>query len=134
MPIFEFTCNTCNNNRKFPVLVGVVASATPPTCPKCRGTDLKKLVSRFARVRSEDEAMESLADKADSADMEDPKAMRRFMKEMASEMGEDMEGEDFEQMMDEAMEEEAHGGPEGGGSDEDGGGGLGTAGGMADDL
>ncbi len=35
MPIFEFSCNTCS--RKFSALVGVVASAQPPQCPKCGG-------------------------------------------------------------------------------------------------
>jgi putative FmdB family regulatory protein len=123
MPIFEFTCNTCNTGRKFSALVGVVATATPPVCPKCGGTDLKKAVSRFARVRSEDDALEALADRADNADLDDPATMRRFMKEMAGEMGEDMDGEDIEQMMEEAMEEEAggagDGGPEGGGAGDD---------------
>jgi hypothetical protein len=83
---------------------------TPPVCPKCGGTDLKKAVSRFARVRSEDDALEALADRADNADLDDPATMRRFMKEMAGEMGEDMDGEDIEQMMEEAMDEEAGGG------------------------
>ena len=114
MPIFEFQCNACS--RKFSALVGVVADAQPPACPKCGRRDLKKLVSRFARVRSEDEAMDALADRADSADLEDPREMRRLMKEMAGEMGEDMEWEEFEQMMEEAMEEEA-GGEAGGGGD-----------------
>ena len=108
MPIFEYTCNACSRN--FSALVGVVADAAPPSCPKCGSTDLKKRVSRFARIRSEDDAMESLAEAADSADMDDPKAMRRFMKEMSREMGEDMDGEDFEEMMEEAMQDEAGGG------------------------
>ncbi len=123
MPIFEFTCNTCNTRRKFSALVGVVANATPPVCPKCGGTDLRKAVSRFARVRSEDDALEALADRADNADLDDPVTMRRFMKEMASEMGEDMDGEDIEHMMEEAMDEEAGGAadnaPEGGGQSDD---------------
>ncbi len=105
MPIFEFTCNTCNNQRKFSVLVGVVANAAAPVCPRCGGTDLKKAVSRFARVRSEDDALGSLADRADETDMDDPATMRRFMTEMASEMVED--ADDFEQMMEEAGDEEA---------------------------
>ncbi len=112
MPIYEYTCNACA--RKFSALVGVVAGATPPSCPRCGATDLKKLVSRFARVRSEDDAMDSLAEAADSADIDDPKAMRRFMKEMSREMGEDMDGEDFEEMMEEAMQEDA--GSSGGGA------------------
>ena len=123
MPIFEFTCNTCGDKqRKFPVLVGVVADAAPPACPRCSGTDLKKAVSRFARVRSEDDALDALADRADTADMDDPATMRRFMKEMASEMGEDADGEDMEQLLDEAMDEEAAAGdddPPGDASSED---------------
>jgi hypothetical protein len=75
-------------------------------------------VSRFARLRSEDEAVDALAERADSADLDDPKEMRRLMKEMAGEMGEDMDGEDFEQMMEEAMDEEAAGG--GGAADDAG--------------
>src|SRR5688500_13429606 len=99
MPIFEYTCNACS--RRFSALVGVVANAQPPACPKCGGTDLKKLVSRFARVRSEDEALDSLGDAADTMDMEDPRAMRRMMKEMSGAMGDDMDGEDFDQIMEE---------------------------------
>jgi hypothetical protein len=43
-------------------------------------------------------------------DMEDPRAMRRLMKEMSGAMGDDMDGEDFDPIMEEAMEEEAGGG------------------------
>lgn len=119
MPIFEFTCNTCGNNRKFSVLVGVVADAAAPGCPRCGGTDLKKAVSRFARLRSEDDALDSLADRADQADLDDPRTMHRFMKEMASEMGED--GEDLEEMLDESIGEDA---ADGGGDDPGAGGAL----------
>jgi putative FmdB family regulatory protein len=105
MPIFEYTCNTCANGRKFSALVGVVANATPPQCPRCGGTDLKKLVSRFARVRSEDEAIDALADDADNLDMDDPKAVRRLVREMAGGMGDDMDADEFEQIMDEASDD-----------------------------
>lgn len=110
MPIFEFTCNTCASNRRFSALVGVVADSKPPACPKCGGVDLKKAVSRFARVRSEDDAIDALAEQADNMDADDPKAMRRLMREMAGELGEDMEGDEMEALMDEAMDDEASGG------------------------
>lgn len=64
-------------------------------------------MSRFARVRSEDEVLDSLADAADldGIDEDDPASVARFMHKMGGEMGEDF-GDDFEQ----AMEEELAGG------------------------
>jgi putative FmdB family regulatory protein len=109
MPIFEFRCRDCA--RTFSTLVGVVADAPPPACPKCGRSDtLTKLVSRFARLRSEDDALDALADQADAVDENDPQAMRRLMKDMAGEMGDDLDGDEFESLMDEAMDEEAGGG------------------------
>jgi putative FmdB family regulatory protein len=109
MPIFEFACNACTSGRKFSALVGVVANAAPPACPKCGSTDVRKLVSRFARVRSEDDAIDALADRADGMDMDDPKAMRRLMRDMASEMGDDMDADEFEALMEDAADAEAGG-------------------------
>ncbi|MBC8102063.1 MAG: zinc ribbon domain-containing protein [Cytophagales bacterium] len=101
MPIFEFRCSHCG--RKFSALVGVVAGANAPVCPKCGASEgLTKLVSRFARLRSEDEALDSLAEQADTLDEEDPRAMRRLMKEMAGEMGDDLDADEFEALMTEA--------------------------------
>lgn len=109
MPIFEYTCNACKTGRKFSALVGVVADATPPACPRCGGTDLTKVVSRFARLRSDDEAIDSLAEQADSMDFDDPKAVRRMVREMAGGMGDDMDPAEFEQLMEEAEAEESGG-------------------------
>ena len=79
MPIFEYTCDACG--RRFSALVGVVANPKGPACPKCGGQALTRQVSRFARVRSEDDRMESLADESKYGDIEnDPRAMRRFVK------------------------------------------------------
>jgi len=104
MPIFEFVCNTCATNRRFSLLVGVVADARPPVCPKCGGVDLRKAVSRFARVRSEEDSLDALAEAADGIDDSDPRAVRRLMKDMASEMGDDMDADEFESAMEESMD------------------------------
>jgi len=45
--------------------------------------------------------MESLADPSQLGDMDDPKAMRRWAKEMGKEMGEDL-GDDFDEYLDAA--------------------------------
>jgi putative FmdB family regulatory protein len=101
VPIFEYTCDSCR--RRFSALVGVLANARPPACPQCGGTALTKQVSRFARVRSEDDALESLADEAEFGDIEnDPKAMRKWVREMGKAMDEELD-EDFEQALEEEM-------------------------------
>lgn len=105
MPIFEYSCSTCRL-PKFAALVGVSMHATPPVCPRCGGNELTKLVSRFRRLRSEDAALDDLTDMADTINPDDPKQIRRLVKEMAGSMG-DGGDDDFEEMMEEAMDEEA---------------------------
>ena len=106
MPIYEFVCAQCK--RKFRKLVGVVAQPSPLECPRCRSTELNRQISRFSRVRSEDDTLDALADEMESVgDTDDPKTLRRMMKEVSGAMGEDLD-DDFEQM----MEEEATGGGE----------------------
>lgn len=101
MPIFEFRCQACG--RRFSALVGVIANPKPPACPRCGGTDLQRQVSRFARVRSEDDALEELCDESKYGDIEnDPKAMRRWVKDMSAAMDEDL-GDDFEQALEEEL-------------------------------
>lgn len=101
MPIYEFVCGACG--RKFRKLVGVVAQSAPPACPRCQSTDLNRQISRFARVRSEDATFDSLAEEMDAVgDSDDPKTMRRVMRDMTAAMGEDMDG-DFEQMLEDGM-------------------------------
>jgi hypothetical protein len=67
-------------------------------------------MSRFARIRSEDDRLDSLADPSSFGDLDenDPKSVARWAKKMGKELGEDL-GEDFDQMMEEAVEEEASG-------------------------
>lgn len=105
MPIYEYVCVPCR--RKFRKLVGVVANPSPLQCPRCRSTEVQRLLSRFARVRTEDETLDALADEMESmGDTEDPKAMRRLMRAMGSEMGEDLE-DDFEAMLEEEQNDTA---------------------------
>jgi len=68
---------------------------------------MTKLISRVARVRSEESRLESLADPAKLGDIDEnnPASMARWMKRMGKELGEDL-GEDFDSMVDEAMAEE----------------------------
>ncbi|WP_309721935.1 zinc ribbon domain-containing protein [Armatimonas sp.] len=103
MPIFEFACNECSSKR-FSELVGVLAQTSPIQCPQCGSQNIRKLVSRFARIRSLDESLENLADMADRVDDKSLKSVRGLMKEVAGGMGDDMSTDDVEEMIEAAAE------------------------------
>ena len=96
MPLFEFKCKSCS--RKFTALVGMIAESASPECPSCGGTDLSKLMSKFATGRSDEEMLERLSDPDKVGDLEDPASMRKFVKEMGKELGEDM-GDEFDEYL-----------------------------------
>lgn len=118
MPIYEYLCRDCR--RRVSLLVRSISHPGRPTCPRCGGHQLERLMSRFARLRSEDDRLDALADPGSFGDLDenDPKSVARWAKKMGKELGEDV-GEDFDQMMEEAVEEEAGGpGKKGGNGDE----------------
>jgi putative FmdB family regulatory protein len=116
MPIYEYECGDCR--RRVSLLVRSMSAAASPACPRCHGTSLTRLMSRFATVKSEEARLESLADSASAGDIDenDPASVARFMKKMGREFGDDL-GEDFGSAMDEAMAE-GEGGAEGPGPGE----------------
>ena len=109
MPIYEYLCRDCGKISSFIVLN--IRDPYEPQCKRCQSRKMTKLISRVARVRSEESRLESLADPSKLGDLDenDPASMARWMKRMGKEMGEDL-GEDFDSMVDEAMEEEDKGG------------------------
>ena len=120
MPLFEFRCLDCQ--KRFTFLTGVVADNHDPACPRCGSVQLKKLISRVSRGRSDDDRMDALADRVENADMDDPRDLRRFAREMGREMGAET-GEDMSDEMEAMIEAEANGeldgeGGMGGGGDD----------------
>lgn len=71
---------------------------------------MRRLFSRFAMVRSEEDRMERMADPSNwgGFDENDPKSMLKWAKRMGREMGEET-GEDFDRMIEEEFEKEAGG-------------------------
>ncbi len=117
MPIYEYLCQDCGKVSSFIVLS--IRDSYQPHCKRCQSEKMTKLISRVARVRSEESRLESLADPSKLGDLDenDPASMARWMKRMGKEMGEDL-GEDFDTMVDEAMEEEGKGEDPSGGGEE----------------
>jgi putative FmdB family regulatory protein len=100
MPIYEYRCQACRRRvslffRSFSEI------ADEPACPRCGGTDLTRLISRVAIVRSEDSRLDDLGDPSmmDGLDEDDPKSMARWMRRMSSEVGEEMPQE-FDEVID----------------------------------
>ena len=106
MPLFEYSCRACG--KRFTFLSGVVAGNAEPRCPRCDSTELSKLMSRFARGRSDDERFEALAERMETKDLDDASSLQQFAREMgreiSAETGEDLTGE-----MESLIEAEARG-------------------------
>jgi putative FmdB family regulatory protein len=104
MPIYEYDCGDCR--RRVSLLVRSFSAAGSVACPRCGGSRLTRVMSRFATVKSEDARLESLTDSAALGDLDenDPGSVARFMKKMGREFGDDL-GDDFESAVDEAMAE-----------------------------
>ena len=71
------------------------AAEGQPVCPRCGATELSRLMSRVAVLRSEESRLDDLADPSAFGDLDenDPKSMARWMRRMSAEMGEDLDPE-----------------------------------------
>ncbi len=100
MPIYEYYCLDCH--RRVSLLWRSFADVETRTavCPRCGGTNLQRLVSKVAVVRSEEARMDALADPGSIGDVDenDPKSLARWMRKMSQETGEDM-GAEFDEVV-----------------------------------
>lgn len=100
MPIYEYGCLDCR--KRVSVFFRTLKSAetVEAVCPNCGKTNLRRLMSRVGRLRSEESRLESLADPSNLSglDEQDPRSLARLMRQMSSETGEDL-GEEFEEMV-----------------------------------
>jgi putative FmdB family regulatory protein len=101
MPIYEYRCNQCR--KKVSILTLRASEKVDERCEHCGSTRLTRLLSRFAMRRSEESRLDSLADPSNLAglDENDPRSMARWMRKMGHEMGDELGGEDFEEVLDE---------------------------------
>lgn len=97
MPVYEFACNACS--APVSVFVRSMSSPVSGSCGRCGSSDLRRVVSRFAVLRSGG-GLDSLDDDSflDGLDENDPKAMATWARRMQRGMGEDA-GPEFEEMV-----------------------------------
>jgi putative FmdB family regulatory protein len=95
MPTYEYRCLDCRAR----VTVFFLPPEQPqPRCSRCGSTQARRIMSRFAMVRSEESRLESLADHPTLTDVDesDPRSVARWMRRMGREMGENL-GDEFDE-------------------------------------
>ncbi len=101
MPIYEYRCGDCK--RRVSIFYRSFTDTDKGAqCPNCGGTNLSRLVSRVATVKSEEARMEALSDPSSFGDVDenDPKSMARFMRKMGDQVGGEDLGPEFTEMVD----------------------------------
>jgi putative FmdB family regulatory protein len=98
MPIYEYRCGNCK--RRVSIFFRSFSAVGQPHCPNCDSTNLSRLVSKVAALKSEESRLDALSDPSSLGDVDenDPKSVARFMRKMGGEMGEDM-GPEFDEMV-----------------------------------
>jgi len=106
MPIYEYRCEACGRVSSFLLLR--VSEEVDPFCKACGSKEVKRIISRVAVLKTEEQRMERLLDPSRFSDLDenDPASIERAVKRMGRELGDDL-GEGFEESMEEAMAEES---------------------------
>ncbi len=99
MPSYDYRCKDCQRRVVLTYKTYADYDTATPTCPRCHGTNLTRLISRVSIAKSEESRLGSLDDAAldDLADA-DPATMGRYMRRMSEEVGEDL-GDDFNEVV-----------------------------------
>jgi putative FmdB family regulatory protein len=101
MPIYEYGCYQCHKRVNLFFRSFSEVETREAKCPRCGGTNLKRLVSKVAVLRSEESRLDTMTDPSNIAglDENDPKSIARWMRKMSNEMGEDL-GTEFNEVVD----------------------------------
>jgi len=99
MPSYEYRCLDCK--RRFEIFMSYAEYGEKHVhCAYCNSEEVQRKIGRIRVAHSEESRLENLADPANLAGLEDdPKAMARMMRQMGSEMDEDM-GPEYDEVLD----------------------------------
>lgn len=98
MPTYEYRCLECG--RRFEVFLTYEEYGKQTVvCSHCQSENVQRRIGRIRVARSEESRLENLADPSmlDGLD-EDPQSLGRMMRQMSSELGEDM-GPEFDEVI-----------------------------------
>ena len=118
MPIYEFRCNACG--RRTSVFTRSIGAEVAAVCQHCGSTDTRRLISRVAVLRSDEDSFGLDESSLAGVDESDPRSVARWVRRMSRQMGEPLDAEmeaDLDRM--EAGEMPDDFGEDGGDSEED---------------
>ncbi|MCB0001988.1 MAG: zinc ribbon domain-containing protein [Anaerolineae bacterium] len=95
MPIYEYRCADCHRRVSVWWRTYSEAETGVAVCPRCGGSELSRLISRVAVLRSEESRLDDMADPSAFGDLDedDPRSMGRWMRRMSEETGEPLDPE-----------------------------------------
>jgi putative FmdB family regulatory protein len=101
MPIYQYDCSGCD--QRVEMFFRSVKAVDKPACPQCGSKKLKRVMSRFARVRSDTQQLDDLdiEQQLGHLDGKSEGDFARWTRRMGDELGEDL-GADFRDMADRA--------------------------------
>jgi putative FmdB family regulatory protein len=93
MPTYDYRCLDCK--KRFDVFLTYAEYGTVQIkCKFCNGTNVERRIGRIRISRTGTERMQNLADPSNmNAIEDDPRTLGRMMREMRSELGEEMPAE-----------------------------------------
>jgi putative FmdB family regulatory protein len=99
MPRYEYRCLDCK--RRFEVYLSYDEYGKRKIhCVNCNSQEVQRTIGRIRIAHSEESRLEKLADPANLAGLEDdPKGLARMMRQMGSEMDEDL-GPEYDEVLD----------------------------------
>jgi putative FmdB family regulatory protein len=98
MPNYEYVCQDCR--RRFLVFMTYSEYGTRTVeCPHCKSAHVTRKINRVRVARSDESRLASMADPSSLSEIDnDPRALGKMMRQMSSEVGEDM-GAEFNEVV-----------------------------------
>ena len=93
VPIYEYRCHSCR--KRTSVFTRSMFTAPSATCNHCGSTDLVRLFSRVAVLRSEGDGPSGGFDESSLPDVDedDPRSVAKWVRQMSRQMGEPLDAE-----------------------------------------
>jgi putative FmdB family regulatory protein len=98
MPTYEFLCLDCR--RRFEIFMTYSEYGSKEVfCSYCFGKNIQRRIGRIRVTKTDENRLENMGDPENLAGLdEDPRALGKMMRQMSSELGEDM-GPEFKEVI-----------------------------------